>query len=295
MQTFHSFLIHPIMANKNTSFLSIVILVFLLSTQLACSKNDDTTPAATVSLKLATNATFGKILTDSNGRALYFFASDVRGDSGCTGGCITTWPIFYKANATFGEGLTASDFGTITRIDGAQQTTYKGWPIYYYKNDVAAGDVKGDKVGTTWFVAKPDYTLMVGNGQLIGNNGIEYDGQYAPGKAKTQYLTDPYGRALYAFKPDKFKKNTYTKPDLSNNATWPIFETTPVQKIFPSTFTASDFDTLAVFGKIQLTFKGWPIYYFGSDQMIKGNTKGVSVPTPGTWPIVNNNSAAALP
>ncbi|MGC4086978.1 MAG: hypothetical protein QM756_03570 [Polyangiaceae bacterium] len=33
------------------------------------------------------------------------------------------------------------------RTDGLTQTTYKGWPLYYYKNDIALGDVKGQAVG----------------------------------------------------------------------------------------------------------------------------------------------------
>lgn len=283
------------MTNKSSLLLSAVIFLFALSTQLACSKSDDGSPAATISIQLAENSNFGKILTDSNGRALYFFAIDANGSSGCTGGCVTTWPVFYKANPTISDGLTAGDFATITRADGAFQTTYKGWPLYYYKNDAAAGDVKGDAVNNTWFVAKPDYTVMLANAQLVGNNGTAYNSQYQPGQEVTQYLTDAYGRTLYAFKPDKFKKNTYTKPDFSNNATWPLLEINPAQKVYPSILATGSFDTLAVFGKVQLTFKGWPLYYFGSDQMVRGNTKGVSVPTPGMWPIVNNSSVVALP
>lgn len=281
-----------------TSLAKATLYIFLL-TAAACSKNNDNSTPDPVtpsgpSVKLATSSKFGSVLTDSTGRTLYFFAIDANGSSGCTGGCVTAWPVFYKANPTLAEGLKATDFGVITRADGAKQTTYKGWPLYYYQNDTKAGEINGDAVGGTWFVAKPDYTVMLANAQLVGNNGTQYTSQYTPGQEVTQYLTDDYGRTLYAFKPDKFKKNTYTKPDFSNNATWPLFETSALKGI-PSTLQANLFDTVQVFGKVQLSFKGWPLYYFGSDAMTRGNTKGVSVPQPGVWPIVNNNSTPAIP
>lgn len=61
----------------------------------------------------------------------------------------------------------------------------------------------------------------------------------------------------------------------------------------PSLLTKSVLGTISVFGKTQLTFKGWPVYRFGADSLIRGNTKGVSVPTPGFWPIMNATSPPA--
>jgi hypothetical protein len=51
--------------------------------------------------------------------------------------------------------------------------------------------------------------------------------------------------------------------------------------------------TITVFGKTQLTFKGWPVYRFGADSLIRGNTRGVSVPTPGFWPLMGVSSPLA--
>ncbi len=233
----------------------------------ACSKSSDSNyggysnpPAAASSIQLAGNAKFGNILTDNAGRTLYFFSIDANGNSGCTSGdCIAAWPAFYIASPTLGSGLNASDFGTITRPDGSKQTTYKGWPLYYYAGDAKAGDVTGDGFGGIWFVAKPDYTVMLASTQLVGNDGNMYTSQYQVGKGATQYLTDAYGRTLYTFTPDKARKNTFTKPDFSNNSVWPIDTLTAVQQV-PSVFTRAQFDTLTVFGKVQLTFKGCPLY-----------------------------------
>ncbi|WP_425564114.1 hypothetical protein [Saccharothrix xinjiangensis] len=51
--------------------------------------------------------------------------------------------------------------------------------------------------------------------------------------------------------------------------------------------------SIQVYGKTQLVYRGWPLYYFGQDQQ-RGDTKGVSVPRPGVWPIVNQETITAL-
>lgn len=265
----------------------------LLSTifLIACKKHD-MPGSSKKDIKLVVTKQFGSVLTDKDGKSLYFFSIDANGKSGCTGGCIAKWPVFYKDVPTIDNGLNAADFGVITRTDGAKQTTYKGWPLYYYADDLKAGDINGDAVGDVWFIAKPDYTLMFAKTQLIGNDGKNYTDAYVEGNGATLYITDDWGRTLYAFSPDKFKKNNFTKPDFSNNAVWPIFEKNALQNV-PSTVDKSLLDTLGVYGKTQLTFKGWPLYYFGKDSLVRGNNRGVSFPRPGIWPIVNNNSATA--
>ncbi|WP_183890889.1 hypothetical protein [Pedobacter cryoconitis] len=47
-------------------------------------------------------------------------------------------------------------FGVIIRTDNTKQTTYKGWPLYYYSGD----SKKGDGILKTWFVSTPVYKLM---------------------------------------------------------------------------------------------------------------------------------------
>jgi predicted lipoprotein with Yx(FWY)xxD motif len=263
-------------------------------TVAACKKdnNNNATPPVVTGVQLSANAQLGKILTDSAGNTLYFFTIDADGSSGCTGGCLTAWPIFHTSSTKLGDGLDSKDFATIVRSDGKSQTTYKGWPLYYFQNDTKAGDVKGDKVGNIWYVAKPDYTVMLANKQLVGKDGIQYDSLFQPKVGITQYITDDRGRTLYAFSPDKFKKNTFTKADLSNNPVWPMNEVAGVSKI-PSLLDKTAFDTVMLFGKIQLSYKGWPLYYFGADSLKRGNTKGVSVPTPGFWPYVNAGTLVA--
>ncbi len=267
----------------------------------ACSKSSDTaapevtpptTPGSTdLSLKLGTNTTFGNILTDADGKTLYFFAVDANGTSGCTGGCELAWPVYYAGNETAPTGITGTDISTITRADGKKQTTYKGWPLYYYAADTK-GQISGDGSGGTWFVAKPDYSIMLASNQLVGLDGKNYLADTKEGTGSSIYLTDAAGRTLYAFAPDKFNLNTYTKADLSNNGTWPIYES-PVLNV-PSVLKKDMMAEITSAGKKQLTYKGHPLYYFGPDAK-RGETKGVSVPSPGVWPVMTLTTATLAP
>ena len=92
-----------------------------------------------------------QVLTDSSGMALYTFDKDTNGDgkSVCNGDCAVKWPpLMAEAGAT-AEG----DFTVVTRDDGSTMWAYKGWPLYYWYEDTAAGETKGDGVGGVWHLA----------------------------------------------------------------------------------------------------------------------------------------------
>jgi len=102
------------------------------------------------------NATLGSFLVDSKGMTLYLFTKDSPNTSTCYGGCATAWPPLLTTGApTGGTGVTASMLGTTKRTDGTTQVTYNGWPLYYWKNDKAAGDTTGENVQGVWFVITP--------------------------------------------------------------------------------------------------------------------------------------------
>lgn len=97
----------------------------------------------------------GKHLTDSKGMTLYYFKNDSPGKSACAGECLGKWPVFYSEKITAPKDVNAKDFGTITREDGKKQTTYKGYPLYYFSGDAKAGDTNGQGVKDVWFVIDP--------------------------------------------------------------------------------------------------------------------------------------------
>ena len=132
---------------------------------------------------------------------------------------------------------------------------------------------------------------MIADAQLIGNNGKNYKSDYTEGDGSTKYFVDGMGRTLYLFVNDAKDTNNFTKEDFSNNGSWPIFYTEITN--LPSGMNKEDFGEIMVHGQKQLTFKGWPVYYFGNDTN-RGQNKGISVPTPGIWPIMNNTTLPAL-
>ncbi len=103
----------------------------------------------------------GSFLVDAKGMTLYLYTKDSAGTSVCTGGCASNWPpLTVTGQPSAGTGLTASMLGTITRADGSTQATYNGHPLYYYKNDSAAGDKNGQGVGGVWYVVSASGDAM---------------------------------------------------------------------------------------------------------------------------------------
>lgn len=114
-------------------------------------------PAAAMhhEVKIAKKAGVGRYLTDTEGRTLYRFKKDSVGHSACSGGCVNNWPLFYRQQVAPPTGLSDADFGTIMRDDGAMQTTFRGYPLYYFKGDLKPGDTRGQGVLDLWYVVDP--------------------------------------------------------------------------------------------------------------------------------------------
>jgi predicted lipoprotein with Yx(FWY)xxD motif len=291
---------------KKSIFRAIVLPLTATLLVTACKKDDATTTNNNPNVQLLQSATLGNYLATKDNKALYFFANDADGISTCTGSCEASWPAYTTTDVntlTLGTNLLKTDFSTIITPSGKTQVTYKGWPLYTYSPAQAGGYggttnqpeadnvTTGDGRGGVWFVAKPDYTIMLANHQLRGNDGNLYTSQYAIGTGLTNHFTDAQGRSLYVFTNDSFNINKFTKPDYSNNATWPLYEQDKI--VVPSTLDKAMFGSINIFGKKQLTYKGWPIYYFGADGTQRGASKGVSVPAAGRWPVVVKDIAEA--
>jgi predicted lipoprotein with Yx(FWY)xxD motif len=107
-------------------------------------------------VKVAEKADLGKYLTDAKGMTLYWYAKDAPGTSTCAGPCVERWPLYFRESVAATGGLKAEDFGTITREDGKKQTTYKGYPLYYWVQDKKPGDTTGHAVNNVWWVVNPE-------------------------------------------------------------------------------------------------------------------------------------------
>lgn len=90
------------------------------------------------------NAAFGTILS-SGGKTLYTL---VPSSTACDAACTKIWPELVvpsgATTASAGNGVRASDLGTVGRGGGVRQVTYSGKPLYFFAEDSAAGQAKGN-------------------------------------------------------------------------------------------------------------------------------------------------------
>jgi predicted lipoprotein with Yx(FWY)xxD motif len=199
-------------------------------------------------------STLGTILVDANGKTLYYFANDIpsSGASSCNGQCAIVWPVFSADSVRVSSPLDPADFSSVTRADGSKQTTYYGWPLYYYQADTKPGEVNGENVLKVWFVVKPDESVLIAHKTDLG-----------------LYLTDTSGKTLYFFTKDTSGASTCTGACL---AKWPAFSADPVTA--PSVLKPSDFSSVSrADGVKQTAFMGRPLYYF-TDDAKPGDVKG---------------------
>jgi predicted lipoprotein with Yx(FWY)xxD motif len=99
-----------------------------------------------------------------------------------------------------------------------------------------------------------------------------------------EYLADSEGRALYYFKKDEAGKSNCSGDCLAN---WPAF--TQEDFAVPEGFDKKDFDTITREdnGEKQVTYKGFPLYYFAKDQQ-EGDVNGQGVKD--VWFVVNSET-----
>jgi predicted lipoprotein with Yx(FWY)xxD motif len=197
---------------------------------------------------MTASSSLGTILTDAKGMTLYYFITDIpaSGASTCyaAANCSKFWPIFSVENVVVSPPLNAAAFASITRTDGTKQTTYNGWPLYYFLKDTKPGDVTGENVLKTWYVAKPDYTMMIGSTPTLG-----------------AFLTDSSGKTLYFFTKDTSGTSACTGSCLS---LWPAFDGGSV--VAPSVLKPSDFSTITrTDGVKQTSFMGRSLYTYSGD------------------------------
>lgn len=133
------------------------LLVPLLAVALGFMVAAPAMAQATPTVKVATDATLGKILVDGAGKTLYLYSRDEKGVSNCYDQCEARWPILRPTAgaAPTGAADIAGTLGTISRKDGTMQVTYNGIPLYYFTPDEKAGDTKGQAVGGVWWILAP--------------------------------------------------------------------------------------------------------------------------------------------
>jgi predicted lipoprotein with Yx(FWY)xxD motif len=97
----------------------------------------------------------GKFLVGISGRTLYTFSGDTDDISNCKDGCLTVWPQFFAQPVVAPSTLNGVFFSSISRADGSKQSTANKKPLYYFQNDVARGDAKGNAANPKFSFISP--------------------------------------------------------------------------------------------------------------------------------------------
>ena len=212
------------------------------------------TPPDTIMVNAGEHTVLGTILVDGSGRTLYLFSEDERNQSNCAGSCAEAWPpLLTVRDASAGEGVTVDALGSITRDDGSNQVTYNGWPLYYFAGDETPGDAEGQNSGGVWFV------VSVYGGPTQDNATVTTSEHPQLGTI----LTDASGRTLYLFTVDERDKSDC----LGGCAlAWPplltVGDPTADEGIAGERLSSVTRDD----GSVQVTYNGWPLYYFAPDR-----------------------------
>lgn len=129
---------------KGTSFWMVAAVVFLMMGVRAYAMDHE--------VQRLTKQGVGNYLADAKGMTLYWYKMDSPGKSACAGPCVGKWPVYFRESVKAGTGLTDEDFGTITREDGKKQSTFRGYPLYYWVGDKVRGDTNGHGLNKVWYV-----------------------------------------------------------------------------------------------------------------------------------------------
>ncbi len=146
----------------------------IITSLLVCLTAPVLAQSADAPLTTRTHAEEGTYIADGNGMSLYLFLADTQGKEGteavsaCEGDCLAAWPPLVVEEAPVGDDtLDERLLGTIERSDGLLHVTYNGWPLYYYHEDAAPGDINGhdiEEFGAEWYLVGPDGNRAEGGG-----------------------------------------------------------------------------------------------------------------------------------
>jgi predicted lipoprotein with Yx(FWY)xxD motif len=246
-------------------------------------------------VNLSQKANFGLFLVDGKGMTLYEYTKDAGNTSNCYGQCAVNWPPLLTTGAPQGgPGVTPSLLGTTTRTDGKTQVTFSGHPLYYFIKDQKPGDVTGQGVGGVWYVLSPRGEGMT-NSTVPGPGTPQASSVFKPqatpagpaalGLSQTnelgQFLVDAKGMTLYLYTKDT--------PNTSNcydtcAVMWPPLLTSGAPTAGSGLNAALLGTTTRKDGTTQVTYNGWPLYYWFRDQQAS-DTKGQWVG--GVWFVVS--------
>jgi predicted lipoprotein with Yx(FWY)xxD motif len=115
------------------------------------------------------------ILTDAQGKTLYYFTADTPTSSACTGACGQTWsPLLATGSGTPTSAATLPGSLTMQTTGNGNQVEYNGHLLYTFAGDTAPGQTNGEGIAGKWFVATSNLTSAGGSSPNSGSSSNPY-------------------------------------------------------------------------------------------------------------------------
>ena len=222
------------------------------------------------------------IVTSASGRTVYRFDNDSANpsQSTCFDACAKTWePVLAGAGVVVeGGGIDESKLGTIDRPEG-KQVTLKGWPLYYFKDDLKLGQLAGQGQGGVWFAVNPQGGKAKSTQQAKAAAPVQKDVQTLTVNVVDGFMpfvTNQAGRTIYRFDNDSAKPSRTTCFGECTKKWEPVLAGKNGVRILSNKISPVSVGLIDRPEGKQVTLNGWPLYYFHEDKEL-GQTAGYGV------------------
>jgi predicted lipoprotein with Yx(FWY)xxD motif len=111
------------------------------------------------------------VLTDAQGKTLYYFTADSEMQPTCSNSCAQMWPplLFTGSGVPTSSTPLAGKLSLQMDANGSQ-VEYNGHPLYTFSGDTAPSQTNGEGLFGMWFVATPNLAVQ-GGGSTSGSYG----------------------------------------------------------------------------------------------------------------------------
>ena len=246
-----------------------------------------TTPRSSNALiKTSTATVNGKsemILTNAQGKTLYYFKPDTATTSACTSSCADNWPPLLATGSNTPTSATSLP-GKLTMQTTANgnQVEYNGHLLYTFAGDSGPGQTKGEGLFGKWFVVTPDLAEGTTSSGSNSNAIVKTATAMVSGKSET-VLTDAQGKTLYYFTPDTATTSACTGSCADN---WPPLLSTGSGTPTSATALPGKLSAQTTANGNQVEYNGHLLYTFAGDSG-PGQTNGEGVL--GKWFVATTN------
>lgn len=153
------------MTPRRSRWFSLLAAAVMLGASMALAACGSTAPptpssgAAVAPVKVGQATVKGKstkVLTTPSGMTLYYFTSDTKTKSNCTGSCASLWPPLLTSSKSLSDPSGLTKPFSVVKDGNGEQVEYDGHLLYTYSGDTQPGQALGEGLLGTWFVATPN-------------------------------------------------------------------------------------------------------------------------------------------